>query len=101
MSESKFHTLWEQYGRVILGLFVLAMIVHDIFGRHGFMAMQKTKRDIAAVQANIGRLNKENTQLAERIHDLQTNPVAIEELGRDLGLVRKDEVIIKNPTAPQ
>src|SRR5215475_3938505 len=101
MSESKLQSLWEQYGRVILGLFVLAMIVHDIFSRHGFMAMQKTKRDIVSVQANIARLNKENTQLAERIHDLQTNPAAIEELGRDLGLVRRDEIIFKNPTQPQ
>ena len=99
-TESKLQNFWEQYGRILLGLFVMAMLVHDIFGRHGFLAMRQKKREILEVQANIDRLNKENQQLASDIADLRSNPQAIESIARDeLNLAKPGEYIIKIPQA--
>ena len=35
--ENQISDFLKQHGRTILGLFVLALVVHDIFGTHGFI----------------------------------------------------------------
>src|SRR5215813_3883813 len=86
----------KKYGRAILLVFVAGLLVHDIFGTHGFLAMQRTKKEIVRVQADLDRLNKENDRLADEVTALKTDPHKIEKIARDeLGLARKGEVIIK------
>jgi cell division protein FtsB len=93
---------WQQYGRGLLGLFLLALLVHDIFGAHGFLAMRRTRAEIERVQKDIDRLNKENIQLAEEVKTLKSDPRAIEKIAReDLGLAKDGEVIIKIPQERQ
>jgi cell division protein FtsB len=47
-------------------------------------------------------LNEENQRLAERVHDLRTDPHAIEKLARESSLLAKPgEVIIKIPLNQQ
>jgi cell division protein FtsB len=93
---------WQQYGRGLLGLFVLALLVHDVFGAHGFLAMQRTRAEIEKVQKEIERLNKENIQLAEEVKALKSDPRTIEKIAReDLGLAKDGEVIIKIPQGQQ
>src|SRR5262249_51860192 len=36
----------RQYGRTLLGLLVFALVVHDIFGTHGYLAMRRTQQQI-------------------------------------------------------
>jgi len=97
-AEEKLVAIWRQYGRAILALMVAALLVHDIFGTHGFLAMQRTKKEMEQVQADLDRLNKENQQLAEDVKALKTDPHKIESIARsELGLAKPGEVIIKIP----
>jgi cell division protein FtsB len=92
--------LWQQYGRGILGLLILVLVVHDVFGTHGFQAMRRTQAEISNVNANLSRLNAENMRLADYVHDLKTDPGTIERLARVGGLLGKPgEKIIKIPQA--
>ncbi len=93
---------WQQYGRGLLGLFLLALLVHDVFGTHGFLAMRRTRAEIEKVRKDIERLNKENIQLAEEVKALKSDPRYIEKIAReDLGLAKDGEVIIKIPQGQQ
>jgi len=86
----------------LLGLFLLALLVHDVFGAHGFLAMRRTRAEIEKVQKDIERINKENIQLAEEVKALKSDPRTIEKIAReDLGLAKDGEVIIKIPQGQQ
>ena len=100
--EDKMQELLRQYGRAILIVFVVGLFVHNIFGTHGFLAMQRTKRDIQKVQADLDRLNTENQRLADEVKALKSDPHKIESIARDeLGLAKPGEVIIKIPQGQQ
>jgi cell division protein FtsB len=97
-ADDRFAGLWQQYGRGVLCLLILVLVVHDIFGTHGFLAMRRTQAEINAVRANLSRLNVENADLAEKVHDLKSDPRTIEKLAREGSLLAKPgEVIIKIP----
>ena len=97
-AEEKLRSLVRQYGRGLLGLLVLVMIVHDVFGTHGFLAMRRTQNEIRKVKANLDALSKENAALAREVKDLNTDPRLIEKIARDdLGLARPGEIIIRIP----
>jgi cell division protein FtsL len=97
-AEEKIRSLVRQYGRGLLGLLVLVMIVHDVFGTHGFLAMRRTQDEIRKVKANLDLLSKENAALAQEVKDLNTDPRLIEKIARDdLGLARPGEIIIRIP----
>src|SRR5260370_3288946 len=92
----------RQHGRALLGLLVLCLIVHDIFGTHGFLAMRRTQLEIEKVNAGFDQLNKENLQLQQEIKELKTDPHKIEKIAPDeLGLANPGEVIIKIPQPQQ
>jgi len=100
--EEKVQELLRQHGRAILIIFVVALFVHNIFGTHGFLAMQRTKKEIQKVQADIDRLNAENQRLADDVKALKSDPHKIESIARDeLGLAKPGEVIIKIPQGQQ
>ena len=100
--QTAFEKLWQSYGRIVLALCIAALVVHDVFGTHGYLALRRTKEEIEKVQKDLTRLNKENEQLQEEVIDLRTNPSKIEELARNgLGLARQGEVIIKIPQGQQ
>jgi cell division protein FtsB len=102
MSEQdRWHTFWQSYGRIVLTLCIAALVVHDVFGAHGYLALRRTKLEIARVQKDLARLNKENVALAEEVQELRTDPNKIEAIARDgLGLAKPGEVIIKIPQGP-
>ena len=97
-AEERIGGLWRQYGRIVLVVLIVALLVHDIFGTHGFLAMQRTKKQIKRVQTDLNRLNKENEQLSEDVKELKSDPSKIEGIAREeLGLAKPGEVIIKIP----
>ena len=101
-AQEKFAALWAQYGRALLGVCIFGLFLHDIFGPHGFVAMQRTKREIERVQGEIVRLNKENAELSEEVKALKSDPHKIESIARDeLGLAKPGELIIKIPKSQQ
>jgi cell division protein FtsL len=92
----------RQYGATLLGLLLFALVVHDIFGTHGYLAMRRTQQEINKVKANIEQLNKQNVQLEEEVKELKSDPRKIEKIARDeLGLAKPGEVIIKIPQSLQ
>ncbi len=98
----KFAGLLRQYGSTLLGLLLLALLVHDIFGAHGYLAMRRTQQEINKVKAGTQQLNKENLQLEDEVRELKSDPHKIEKIARDeLGLARPGEVIIKIPQSQQ
>ena len=101
-AEEKIRSLLRQYGRGLLGLVVLVMIVHDVFGTHGFLAMRRTQNEIRKVKADLEALRKENATLAQEVKDLNSDPRLIEKIARDdLGLARPGEIIIRIPQGQQ
>ena len=84
----------RQVGRPLLMLLVAVLVVHDIFGEHGFLAMRRTEKEIVTVRQNINRLNQENLKLADEVKALKSDPQLIEKIARDeLGLARPGEVM--------
>jgi len=74
--------------------------VHNVFGAHGFLAMNQKQQEIEKVKTEIERLNKENAALEGNVKDLKTDPQAIEKIAREeLHQARPGEVIIKLPAA--
>jgi cell division protein FtsB len=84
--------------RQILGFALLALLVHDIFGAHGFIAMRRTQNEIRDIREQIGKINTENKSLADQVNSLKTDPKAIERIAREeMGLARPGELIYKLP----
>ena len=92
----------RQHGRALLALLVLVLLVHDIFGTHGFLAMRRKQQEIKKVTTDLNQLDQENLQLEREVKELKTDPRKIEKIARDeLGLAKPGEVIIKIPRAQQ
>lgn len=92
----------RQHGRQVLGLALFALLVHDVFGPHGFIAMRRTQKEIEQVREQIGKINDENKSLAEQVSSLKSDPKAIERIAREeMGLARPGEMIFKIPDAPK
>ncbi|HUK30361.1 MAG TPA: septum formation initiator family protein [Candidatus Acidoferrum sp.] len=86
--------------RTILGLAILAMAIHDVFGPHGFIAMRRTQSEITLLTAQIHQLNVENQTLSDEVNALQSDPRLIERIAReDMGLAKPGEFIFKMPDA--
>jgi cell division protein FtsL len=88
--------------RQILVLALFALLVHDIFGTHGFIAMRRTQMEIEQVREQIGKVNAENKSLTEQVNSLKTDPKSIERIAREeMGLARPGEMIFKLPDSPK
>jgi cell division protein FtsB len=85
----------------LLAVFVAVLLLHDVFGTHGFVAMHRKQQEIQKVKADLDRLNKENSSLEQDVKNLKTDPHTIEKIAREeLGQARPGEVIIKLPAPP-
>ena len=81
---------------LILGLF--ALLLHDVFGTHGFIAMRRTQKEIEQIRDQISKINDENKSLSDQVNSLKTDPNAIERIAREeMGLARPGELIYKLP----
>src|ERR1039458_6656484 len=84
--------------RTILGLAILALTIHDVFGPHGFLAMRRTQQEIKQFSAEMQKLDQENQALSDEVTSLKTDPRLIERIAReDMGLAKPGELIFKLP----
>ena len=75
-----------------LGLLVL----QDVFGVHGVLAMRHAQQQAIQEQDEIDRINEQNVQLQSRVNSLKTDPEAVERIAREqMGLARPGEYIFK------
>ena len=77
------------------------LVVQDIFGTHGVLAMRRSEREAGEIRKEIQKLIEENRQLQDRVKDLKSDPQAIEEIARkEMGLAKPGELIFKLPVKP-
>lgn len=81
-----------------LALVCVALIVHEIFGSNGYLALRRQKRQHEALQQQIQQLQQENRKLEQQIKALKSDPGAIEKLAREqMHLARPGEIIYTLP----
>jgi cell division protein FtsB len=98
----------EQFGQFLrrnLNWFLIAglalLLLQDIFGTHGVLAMRRSQQEAADIRKKIDQLDTENQKLQERVKSLKTDPAAIEKIAREeMGLARPGEYIFKIPPRP-
>ncbi len=74
------------------------LLVQDVFGTHGVLAMRRSQREAGEIRKEIQKLSDENRQLQDRVKDLKSDPQAIEEIARkEMGLAKPGELIFKLP----
>jgi cell division protein FtsB len=77
------------------------LLLQDIFGTHGVLAMRRSQKEAATIQMEINQLNEENRRLQDRVKALKTDPAEIERIAREeMGLARPGEIIFKIPAKP-
>jgi cell division protein FtsL len=82
----------------VLVLVCVVLLVHEIFGQHGFLALRQEKKEIESLRQQIRQLQHENDELDKRIKALQSDPKAIERLAREqMRLARPGEIIYTLP----
>ena len=80
---------------------ITLLLLQDVFGTHGVLAMRRAQKEAAAVQRQIDQMNQENQQLQDRVKALKTDPQAIERIAREeMGLARPGEYIFKLQPKP-
>jgi cell division protein FtsB len=95
-------SFWSRHVRTILGLALLLLAIHDLFGSHGLLAMRRTQTQMQELRREIDRLNKANSDLNHQVQALRTDPKAVERIAREeMGLARPGEMIFKLPDQPQ
>jgi len=83
---------------LVLALICFALLVHEIFGQHGYLALRRQQKEVQALVEQIRQLQQENEQLSRQIKALQSDPKAIERLAREqMRLARPGEFIYVLP----
>jgi cell division protein FtsB len=86
---------------VLLGVGLLLLLVQDVFGTHGVLAMRRSKKEAADIQREINRLESENCGMEQGVENLKSDPQTIERIARDeMGLAKPGEYIFKLPPKP-
>jgi cell division protein FtsB len=88
------------YRGAILALLLVcvALVVHEIYGEHGYLALRREKKEYDSLRQEVRRLQDENQQLEKRIEGLKSDPKAIERVARDqMHMARPGERIYTLP----
>ena len=100
--ENKVRTSLRHYGPHLLGLIVVVLLVHNVFGTHGFLALHRTRVEMEKTELQLKELDKENLQLEQEVRDLKSDPRLIEKIAREeIQLARPGEIIIRMPATAQ
>ncbi|MGB0035216.1 MAG: septum formation initiator family protein [Candidatus Acidiferrales bacterium] len=72
------------------------LVLQDVFGTHGVLAMRRSQQEAAEIRKQIDKLDAENRKLQDRVKALKTDPVVIEHIAREeMGLAKPHEIIFK------
>jgi cell division protein FtsB len=98
----KFLKSFREFARrnlsILLGVGLLLVLVQDVFGTHGVLAMRRSKKEAADIQNEINRLESENCSMEQGVENLKSDPLTIERIARDeMGLAKPGEFIFKLP----
>lgn len=86
---------------VLLAIGLGLLLIQDVFGTHGVLAMHRSQVQAAQIQAQLEQTEKENHEMEQNVKSLKSDPSAIERIARDdMGLARPGEYIFKVPAKP-
>ena len=89
---------WPRVVVGLLGLGLLTLVVHTLFGEHGYVAIRRQEQEIRRLEAEIKRLEEENRKLTTEIKALESDPRTIERVAREqLKMARPGEKVIALP----
>jgi len=93
---------WRLIGSIAAILLVAGALLHAMLGPNGLVVYRQKRAEVQLLRREVDRLQKENTQYAERIKQLKSDPAAIEKEAREqLHYTRKGEVVFVAPEPPQ
>jgi cell division protein FtsL len=86
---------------ILLVAGLLLLVVQDIFGTHGVLAMRRAQKEAAKVKQEIQQIDTQNRQLEDSVKSLKSDPQTIERIAREeMGLARPGEYIFKIAPKP-
>jgi cell division protein FtsB len=92
---------WRRLGIALAVLLIGGVVLHAMLGANGIVVYRQKRAEMQALQAEVDRLQKENTLHAERIKQLKSDPSAIEKEAREqLHYTRKGEIVFVAPVPP-
>src|SRR5258705_3138977 len=62
------------YAPYLMGVFVAVLLVHDIFGTHGYLAMGQKRQGIQKIRQGMEKLNKGKLGLQQGMQDFKSDP---------------------------
>lgn len=79
---------------------LLAMLFLAVDGEHGLRRLLALRGREGDVEGRIARLEQERDRLLQSVHELRSDPVAIERVARQkLRMVREGEIVLQLPPA--
>jgi cell division protein FtsB len=92
---------WPRAALALVGLALLALVVHTVFGEHGYLALRRQRQTLEQLEKEIERLEEENRRLAAEIEALKKDPREIERVAREqLKMARPGEKVVTLPEKP-
>ena len=89
----------NMYLFLIVGFALL--LLQDVFGTHGVLAMRQSEKQAEDIRKDIKRLDDENQRMQDRVKALKSDPTAIEKIAREeMKLSREGEVIFQTQPKP-
>jgi cell division protein FtsB len=79
-----------------LAVGLVLLLLQDIFGTHGVLAMRRTQQQAAQIRKEINQLDEENRKLQDRVKALKSDPATIERIARqEMHLSRPGELVFE------
>ena len=88
--------------KVVVLVLAVSVAVGLVVGASGVMRILAMQREIAVIEADLGKLHARTQVLMVTVEKLRNDPLYIEKLAReDLGYVREGETVLKFPSQPR
>ena len=98
MSLPKKSSKLRPYTNIGLVVVCSVLLLQDVYGAHGILAMRRTQREAAQLRDELRALDAENDSLSQQALSLRTDPGTIECVAReDIGLARPGEIVVRLP----
>jgi cell division protein FtsB len=93
---------WRRLGTAAAIVLIVGLVLHAMFGANGMVIYRQKRTEMQTLQTEVERLQKENSQYADQIKSLKSDPAAIEKEAREqLHYTRRGEVVYVAPDPPQ
>lgn len=98
---SQMREFFRRNANWFLAIALALLLLQDVFGTHGLIAMRRSQQEAAQVKKEIDQIDEENRRLQESVRGLKSDPASIERIAREeMGLARPGERIFKIPPKP-